>query len=98
MIPIVPGQKYGRLTVLGRAGAARGYKLYRCRCECGNEKVVVGSSMVNGQVRSCGCLKNQFRNNKARRLAIIKAHAGITKVERLANTFARVGMGLKSHL
>ena len=28
-----------------------------CRCDCGKEVVVVGSSLRRGNTKSCGCLK-----------------------------------------
>lgn len=52
------GGTFGRLTVIGFAGYTdRNAALFRCRCECGNETVVVGSDLRRGKVRSCGCLR-----------------------------------------
>ena len=28
-----------------------------CKCKCGNQVVVVGTSLINGQTKSCGCLR-----------------------------------------
>ena len=52
------GRQYGLLTVLGRAGRWPGTKLaaWRCRCECGREKVCLGVTLRTGRTRSCGCL------------------------------------------
>lgn len=51
------GIKAGRLTVLSRVGSdARGQATWLCRCDCGEELVVRGSSLRNGNTRSCGCL------------------------------------------
>lgn len=73
MISIVKDQKFGRLTVIAPAGSARGYRLYLCRCDCGKQKTVAGSHMVNGLVRSCGCARRQYQNNRQKRLAVLKA-------------------------
>lgn len=43
---------FDRLTVLAREPGSR----WRVRCECGTEKVVQGSDLTSGKVRSCGCL------------------------------------------
>ena len=56
---LLPGQVFGRLTVLEETPAPTEYTAYkglwyRCRCECGNETVVRRSSLVNGSTRSCG--------------------------------------------
>lgn len=50
------GDKYGKLTVLGRAPDAGGQAAWRCRCECGNETIVRMCDLRTGHTRSCGCL------------------------------------------
>lgn len=63
------GQKFGRLTVL----QYEYFKLYknrtkhyywRCRCECGNEKIINGISLKKGVTKSCGCLQKEQTSNK----------------------------------
>lgn len=52
------GQVFEYLEVLEEVGKDkyRNY-LYRCRCNnCGNEKIVKGSSLISQNTRSCGCL------------------------------------------
>ena len=51
------GQKFGRLTVLSEASVNKpGKSRWLCRCDCGIEKIVLGSSLKNGSTKSCGCL------------------------------------------
>jgi hypothetical protein len=51
------GQLFGKLTVVEQAGRDRLKKvLWRCRCECGAETVVVSGSLVTGNTTSCGCV------------------------------------------
>jgi hypothetical protein len=50
------GQKFGRLTVIKGVRTNR-HVQWLCRCECGNETVVAGSLLRNGNTRSCGCLQ-----------------------------------------
>jgi|APSaa5957512622_1039677.scaffolds.fasta_scaffold03105_7 hypothetical protein len=51
------GQKFGRLTVIKIAGKNKHRKiLWACKCDCGNEKVIVGSKLLSGHTKSCGCL------------------------------------------
>ena len=75
------GERYGRLLVLEHYGKdQRGKHLWRCRCDCGNEKIVVGDNLSSGKSNSCGCLKKEFLSKKGnqfglysdRRLAIYK--------------------------
>lgn len=50
------GLVFGRLTVIAFAGVGADYATtWLCRCECGNEKVVIGKNLTAGRTRSCGC-------------------------------------------
>jgi len=52
----LPGQRFGRLTVLSARGKSR-----RCRCDCGNEITVDRTSTItNGNTKSCGCLRHEI--------------------------------------
>jgi hypothetical protein len=59
------GQRFGRLVALGFAGLMRVGKqgvtraTWLCRCDCGNELVVVSGRLVSGVTQSCGCLMRQ---------------------------------------
>lgn len=51
------GQRFGRLTVLNRVGPQKGASMWKCRCDCGNEKIVCGAQLRAGHPLSCGCLR-----------------------------------------
>jgi hypothetical protein len=56
------GQRFGRLLVIEKT--AQKYRtefLYRCRCDCGGEKLATSSWLKSGIVRSCGCLQRENR-------------------------------------
>lgn len=54
------GNKYGKLTVIEEAGRDKdGRVLWRCQCDCGNEKITLGKSLRAGLVLSCGCLHSK---------------------------------------
>lgn len=54
----ITGQTFGKLTVIDCAGKLDGRHYYwNCKCECGNEKIVLGTSLRNGNTKSCGCGK-----------------------------------------
>jgi len=56
------GKSIGRLTVLKRVENDRhGKARFLCRCECGNETVVVGRNIRIGNSLSCGCLHDEQR-------------------------------------
>ena len=52
------GQKFGKLTVIERDMQYRDKGVYwKCVCECGNEKTILGTSLRSGATKSCGCLQ-----------------------------------------
>lgn len=52
------GQRFGRLVAkeIVRTIPGKGY-VWICECDCGREKEVPASYLLNGHTRSCGCLK-----------------------------------------
>lgn len=51
-------KKFNLLYVISFEGITKaGNKKYLCRCDCGNEKIVIGSDLTSGRTLSCGCLK-----------------------------------------
>lgn len=56
------GNRYGRLTVVSRAGSTKGgMARWLCQCDCGGKKVVIGTKLRRGETRSCGCLEQENR-------------------------------------
>jgi hypothetical protein len=54
------GHRYGRLSVIAEAGLSpHGKTLWRCQCDCGTEKVVVGGDLRSGRTTSCGCFHQE---------------------------------------
>lgn len=55
------GQRFGKLTVIRRVEGTQSNRAradsWLCRCDCGNESVVLGSNLVRGHTKSCGCIK-----------------------------------------
>jgi len=75
------GMRFGRLVVVKQAEpytSPGGHRSARwlCKCDCGNEKIIRHSSLVNGDSTSCGCYQKE---NMAR---IFKTH-GIGNETRL---------------
>jgi hypothetical protein len=54
----ITGQKFHRLMVLNREkNASNNTAKWLCICECGKQVIVRGSSLRNGNTKSCGCAK-----------------------------------------
>lgn len=64
------GQRFGRLVVVCRAGSdSKKNAVWRCRCDCGTEKIINGSSLRNGRTKSCGCYNDEIRADGCRKRA-----------------------------
>jgi hypothetical protein len=59
------GQRFNRLLVIERHQLDRksidGW-YWLCKCDCGNEKIIRASSLVQKLVQSCGCLQRESRS------------------------------------
>lgn len=54
------GKRFGMLTVIEYAGKGDHNKtLFRCKCDCGKEKVIPYCRLNNGNTKSCGCLSKK---------------------------------------
>lgn len=56
------GQRFGRLVVIENSGTKRSksghtYRMWKCKCDCGNCKELSTANLTSGNTRSCGCLK-----------------------------------------
>lgn len=60
------GMKFGKWTALESIGKGK----WKCECECGTLKDVVGSTLRGGKSRSCGCasIKHGYEGSKVYRL------------------------------
>lgn len=61
------GRRFNRLLVVDEAGWyfwAKGnkrYRLWKCKCECGAEKIAKSGDLTTGRLQSCGCLQQENR-------------------------------------
>jgi len=54
------GHRYGRLTVVKRmASNKHGQTTWLCKCNCGNEVIVLSNNLRSGNTKSCGCLNKE---------------------------------------
>jgi len=51
-----PGERFGRLLVLGSAPRRGNNRMVAVRCDCGNEKAVSAWALRSSSTRSCGCI------------------------------------------
>lgn len=58
------GQVFGRLMVVSFDRRENKITYWNCICNCGTEKVVMGSSLISGDTTSCGCLKKEIMQER----------------------------------
>lgn len=68
VITDMTGKRFGRLTVIKRAESHRtkgGQTKTRwlCKCDCGNEKIVIAQDLKTGHTKSCGCIPTVTRGH-----------------------------------
>jgi len=60
-------RRFSRLLVIERApNTTYGQTRWRCRCDCGNETIVNGNALLRENVKSCGCLNNEYRSKRGK--------------------------------
>lgn len=59
------GSRFSKLLVVGRHGVDKsGSALWRCVCDCGQSRVIAGTSLRAGRNKSCGCASPRFTAEK----------------------------------
>lgn len=58
------GKRFGRLTVLEQAEDyikpnGEHEAMWLCQCDCGNQKIILGTSLRHGRTKSCGCFDKE---------------------------------------
>lgn len=86
------GQKFGRLTVLGRApkpeGATSTSAFWYCICECGTKKVISGNVLRQGKAKSCGCLNKEIKDKDS---LLGKVFGRLTVIDRASKPQGVIG-------
>jgi hypothetical protein len=58
------GKRFSRLIVVSRMeNDKHGRARWLCKCDCGEEVTTVGSLLLSGHTRSCGCLQKEMASS-----------------------------------
>lgn len=61
------GEKFGELEVISLHGFKNHKSMWNVKCNCGHEKVVTGSYLVSGKIKSCKlCIHSKHKSNAER--------------------------------
>ncbi len=79
-----PGVRFAHLTVIEEVEKRGVNRRFRCRCDCGNEKIAYKNNLYAGRTTSCGCTYTTgIEIARAVMLKEKRAHAQISDTGRL---------------
>ena len=69
----ITGRRYGKLTAICPTNKknAQGSVIWKCRCDCGRETEASVLGLNSGNIKSCGCLKKEYRQLLCDRLHLV---------------------------
>ena len=73
-------QRFGRLIALELSGKKikRSY-VWKCQCDCGNIVEIKSDYLLNGDTKSCGCLKRELSIQRLNLVRLGRKHSEETK-------------------
>lgn len=75
------GQKFNYYTFIKESSKDKnGHILWICRCDCGNERILLADAVKRGATKSCGCLRynyEDFTGKKVGRLVVKSLNSNI---------------------
>lgn len=87
------GNRFGRLIVVSRArNNKKGHPMWVCKCDCGQQTVVLGRSLRTGHTQSCGCIQKEVTSRRG--IEWMKSPDGRRMLAK-AN-ISRMGLGTKT--
>lgn len=79
------GRRFGKLIAIRAVGQNKAKQyMWECRCDCGNTSVAIGSNLIRGNTKACGCVRlvdlaNRTRIHGKVKTRIFKIWAGMRK-------------------
>lgn len=77
----ITGQKFGLLTAI-EPSRLNGRFAWKCKCECGNEKIIDSGNLRNNRVLSCGCQTSSFIKQKLTKDIVGQTFNNLTVLEK----------------
>lgn len=88
------GIRFGKLVATSIYGQNKAKQyLWNCKCDCGNNSVAIGSNLIRGNTKACGCVKLTEIGDRTRKHGMVKSRifkiwAGMRKRCMNPNCFA----------
>lgn len=66
--PIQTGDRFSRLVVVEKGPSLNsGARTWKCRCDCGGERLAASYNLRRGKTKSCGCLARTAQRQRRKR-------------------------------
>jgi len=75
------GRRFGRLTVIKQADNINNRTRWLCKCDCGNEKIILRTSLISNSTKSCGCYNKEQMHKKVFKDLTGKIFGKLTVIE-----------------
>ena len=83
---------FGELDVLGLSEISRnGHSRWHVRCSCGIEKTVLGTHLISGKTKSCGCRSSGVNNSGRFKTGVSRNFKGVGLLPRSYYSSVRRG-------
>lgn len=81
-------QRFGRLIAIKEGPRNKaGRTTWICKCDCGNEKIVLTTQLTSGKTLSCGCLQKERTRQANQSKSLVGQRFGrLVVIERLPNS------------
>ena len=89
------GKVFGRLTVVSRTNSIDTPPTWKCKCSCGNEKIILGYSLRRGDTKSCGCLELELKSKRSLKDLTGQTFGRLTVISRADNKGKSVAWSCK---
>lgn len=79
------GRRFGKLVAIKPNGQNRAKQyLWLCQCDCGNASTAIGSNLIRGNTKACGCVRlteiaDRTRKHGMSKTRLFKIWAGMRK-------------------
>lgn len=87
------GKKFGRLSVFSihaRGTLKNRQTIYKCRCDCGGDKLARGGALSSGHTRSCGCFRRESLREVGKKNTIGLGRASFNTLLRMYKKNAKI--------
>lgn len=81
----ITNQTFGKLTVIKEIEQIGKYRMWLCKCTCGNETIVKQESLRSGNTESCGCMQSVGPSRANRADHTSKRFGNLVAIKRIGN-------------